>query len=130
MNHMPNHMRPIHRRAGIAVCLRVLVVAAIMMCGLTVGSSQALAQSLDAARAAGMIGEQINGYAVARGSATPAARKLVANVNSQRRKIYAKRAREQKISADKVGRLYAGQIVAKAPRGTWIQSRSGAWKRK
>ena len=45
-------------------------------------------------------------------------------------KIYAKRAREQKISANKVGRLYAGQIAAKAPKGTWILPQSGAWKRK
>jgi uncharacterized protein YdbL (DUF1318 family) len=112
------------------VCLRILVVAAMMMGGLTAWSSQAIAQSLDAARASGMIGERYDGYAVARGTATPAMRNLVASVNSQRRKIYAQRAREQKISADKVGKLYAVKIVAKAPKGTWIQSQSGAWKRK
>ena len=110
MSHMPNHMTPIPRRAGIAACLRILVVAAMMMCGL--------------------VGEKFDGYAAVRGSATPAVRKLVANVNSQRRKIYAKRAREQKISSALVGKTYAGKIVAKAPKGTWILLQSGAWKRK
>jgi uncharacterized protein YdbL (DUF1318 family) len=130
MNDKPDLIRSIQRRAGITACLRVLVVAAMMMCGLTAGSSHALAQSLDAARSSGMVGEQSDGYAVARGSATPAVRKLVTRVNGQRRKIYAKRAREQNISVANVGRFYAAQIAAKAPKGTWIQSSSGAWKRK
>ena len=55
---------------------------------------------------------------------------MIAGVNSQRGKIYAKRAREQKIPPAEVGKLYAGQIVAKAPKGTWILLQSGAWKRK
>ncbi len=130
MTDMPRHLKPISRRAVITASLRAFVIAAMMMGGLTAWSSQAIAQSLDAARSSGMIGERFDGYAVARGAATPAVRKLVASVNSQRGKIYAKRAREQKISADKVGRLYAGQIAAKAPKGTWILPQSGAWKRK
>ena len=77
-----------------------------------------------------MVGERYDGYAVARPSATPAVRSMVASVNSQRSQIYAKRAREQKISPSQVGRLYAAQILAKAPSGTWFQSESGAWTRK
>ncbi len=130
MTDMPSHKRPIHRRAGIAACLRVLVVAAMMMGGLTAGSSHALAQSLDAARSSGMVGERFDGYAVARGTATPAVRKLVASVNSQRRKIYAQRARQQKVSRAIVGKTFANKIASKAPKGTWILPQSGAWKRK
>lgn len=130
MIHKPDHIRHIHRRAGIAACLRVLVITAAVLCGLTAGPTSALAQSLDAARASGMIGERYDGYAVARGTATPAVRKLVSRVNGQRRKIYTKRAREQKISPAQVGKLYARKIVAKAPKGTWIMQSPGRWKRK
>ena len=130
MTDMPNHLRSMPRRTVISACLRAFVVAAMLMGGLTAWSSQALAQSLDAARASGMIGEQSDGYAAARGSATSSVRKLITSVNSQRRKIYAKRAGEQKVPIGQVGKTYAGQIAAKAPKGTWLQSQSGAWKRK
>lgn len=130
MTDMQSYMRLSGKSLGVATGLRVLVVAALMMCGLIVGPSHALAQSLDAARASGMVGERFDGYAVARDNATPAVRSLVASVNSQRGKIYAKRATEQKIPTAEVGKLYASQIVAKAPKGTWFLSSSGAWRRK
>jgi hypothetical protein len=130
MTDLPSHEPVVHRRAAIAACLRTLAVAAMIICGLAAGPSDALGQSLDAARAAGMIGEQADGYAVARGNVTPAVRQLVSKVNSERAAIYARRAREQKVPAAAVGQTYAAQIAAKAPKGTWIQSRSGAWSRK
>ena len=110
--------------------LHALIVAAMMLCALTALPSAAKAQSLDDARASGMVGERFDGFAVARDTATPAVRTMVDNVNKQRAEIYAKRASEQKISADAVGKLYASQIVANAPKGTWIQLPSGAWQRK
>jgi len=101
-----------------------------MICGIAIGGTDAVAQSLDAARSSGMVGELSDGYAVARNNATAAARKLVNRVNNQRRKIYTKRGREQRISPAQVGKLYASKIMAKVPKGTWIQVRSGGWKRK
>jgi len=108
----------------------VIVIAAAVVGGLISGPSPALAQSLDAARTSGMLGERYDGYAVARDNATPAVRQLVNQVNRQRAAIYAKRAAEQKTSPTEVGKLYAGKIVAQAPRGTWILHASGAWTRK
>jgi uncharacterized protein YdbL (DUF1318 family) len=102
----------------------------MMMGGLTAGSPLALAQSLDAARASGMLGERFDGYAVARDNATPAVRQMVDSINSQRASIYAKRAAEQKTSPAEVGKLYASQIVGQAPKGTWFLSQSGSWTRK
>ena len=115
---------------GVVVCLRLIAFAMLMVCGLSLFSPHAAAQSLDAARASGMVGEQSDGYAVARGSATPAVRGLVNKINRERGQIYAKRAREQRVSADQVSKFYAPQIAAKAPAGTWIMSPSGSWNRK
>ena len=90
----------------------------------------ALAQSLDAARAAGHVGERFDGLAVVRSGAPGSARGLVDRVNAQRSQIYAKRAAEQKVPPAQVGRLYAKQIASKAPKGTWFLLENGQWKRK
>ena len=55
---------------------------------------------------------------------------MVDKVNRERGQIYAKRAREQRVSPEQVGKFYAAEIAAKAPAGTWIMSSSGAWSRK
>ena len=127
---MPYQNKPVSRRTGLATGLRVFTIAVLVVCGLTANSLPASAQTLNDARASGMIGEQMDGFAVARGNATSAARALVATVNGKRRQIYAAQARKQKVPASQVGKVFAGKIAAKAPKGTWIQSSSGAWARK
>ncbi len=87
----------------------------------------AQAQSLDALRASGAVGERYDGYAVARESSAAG---VVSQVNSQRRQIYEQRAAQQKAPVDQVGRVYAGEIFQKAPAGTWLQDASGKWVRK
>ena len=55
---------------------------------------------------------------------------MVDAVNAKRRAIYAERAKEQGTTADQVGRVYARQILTKAPAGTWFLKESGKWVRK
>ena len=55
---------------------------------------------------------------------------MVDAVNAKRRAIYAARAKEQGTAADQVGRVYARQILGKAPAGTWFLQESGKWVRK
>ena len=130
MNELQSNTGTVERHSGVTACLRAVVVAAMVICGLSFWSPHAAAQSLDAARESGMVGERFDGFVVARETATPAVRQLVDSVNKQRAQIYATRAREQKISPDQVGKLYAAQIIAKVPKGTWILLQSGAWERK
>ena len=130
MNKMPCYARTVDRRPGVAAYLRASVSAAMVVCGLSLWSPHVAAQSLNSAGESGRGGYGFAGYAVARATATGAVRKLVANANKKRGQIYAKRAREQKISRAQVGKLYASQIAAKAPKGTWFLQQSGAWKRK
>ena len=86
------------------------------------------AQSLDALRASGAVGEGFDGYARVR---QPGGGEAVVNqVNAQRRAIYQKRSSEQGVSPDQVGRVYAREIFARAPAGTWFLLESGAWVRK
>lgn len=108
----------------------VLFMTLIAVALVALGQTPASAQSLNAARAAGQVGERFDGIAVVRGNAPGAVRGLVDKVNAQRRQIYAKRAAEQKVPAAQVGRLYAKQIAGKAPAGTWFLLENGQWKRK
>jgi uncharacterized protein YdbL (DUF1318 family) len=89
------------------------------------------AQTLESARASGEVGERYDGYLVARqANPSPAVAALVAQVNSQRRGIYERRAAEQRVPAPEVGRLYAQEIAQQAPRGTWFLLENGAWRQK
>lgn len=106
-----------------------IVVAASVAAATGLVAVPAAAQTLNQLRASGAVGEGYDGYARVRqpgGNATA----VVEAVNAKRRAIYAKRAGEQGTTAGEVGRVYARQILAKAPPGTWFLMESGQWVRK
>ena len=110
---------------------RLLKLAALAMALAVIGlvAPDAKAQSLNQFRASGHIGERFDGYCVAR-SNHASVLKVVKSVNAKRQKIYAKRAREQGVKIGQVGRVYAKQIIQKAPAGTFILQANGKWVRK
>ena len=85
---------------------------------------------LDAPRAAGTVGERFDGYAVARGSVTSDVAALVAQVNSERRAVYAARAASENVPIEAIGKIYAAEIMKSAPAGTWFLSEYGLWAQK
>ncbi len=109
-----------------------LVAMALLVLGLltSFATTPAAAQDLEQLRASGAIGERYDGYAVVRESGAGGASQLVQQVNNQRRGIYEQRAASQGASAKDVGRVYAAQIMQKAPRGTWFLDESGSWRQK
>ena len=117
-------MHMIHRR-------RFFTLFAVSLFAVPLAVHPAMAQSLDKLRKSGVIGEKFNGLAVVRDKGASAqVRTTVSNVNKKRRKIYAKRAAEQGVAADQVGRVYAKQIFQKAPKGTWFLGENGRWTQK
>ncbi len=102
---------------------RALVVAAVVL-ALGLSAPPVLAQSLDELRASGAVGERHDGYAQALQSSAAG---VVEQVNAKRRQIYAQRASQEGVSADQIGRVYARQIFAKAPRGTKFLQENGSW---
>ncbi len=92
-------------------------------------TAAAAAQSLGELRASGAAGEGYDGYARARETGG-GVQSVVDAVNAKRRAIYQKRASEQGTTAAQVGRVYAKEIVAKVPAGTWLMMDSGQWTRK
>lgn len=117
---------------SLAATLRASVLAALLVAalGLFGGlSGEAVAAQLDDLRAQGLVGERVDGYAEARSGASGEVKKLVKQINAKRKKIYEKRAGEQGVSADQVGRVYAQEILADLPKGSWIKTDKG-WRQK
>lgn len=112
------------RRRFLSIMVALPVAAAAALFPVAAG-----AQSLNALRASGAVGEGYDGLARVR-KAGGGARSVVDAVNAKRRAIYAERAKEQGTTADQVGRVYARQILTKAPAGTWFLKESGEWVRK
>jgi uncharacterized protein YdbL (DUF1318 family) len=105
------------------------ILAALAL--LAVLPGPALAKSLDQYRAEGVIAERFDGFVELRAQNAPAeAREIVSQVNAKRRQLYEQRAKEQNVSADAVGKVYAQQIVESAPAGTYFKQPSGAYTRK
>ncbi len=106
------------------------VLAAVVL-AVTMAAGPAWAQSLDDLRASGVVGERFDGFAQVRDTgASQSARSVVNAVNQKRRQIYAKDAAQQGVPAGQVGRVYAKQIMQKAPKGTWFLGESERWTRK
>ncbi len=101
-----------------------LVILAAAALALGWSAPPALAQSLDQLRASGAVGERYDGYAQALQSSAAG---LVKQVNAKRRQIYQQTANQEGATADQIGRVYARQIFAKAPRGTRFLQANGSW---
>lgn len=90
-------------------------------------ASPGVAESLDTLRSSGAIGERFDGFAVAR---DPDATETVERINTNRTKIYERRAKEQGVSVSTVGIIYAKEIFQQAPNGTWFLKEDGNWIQK
>ena len=89
----------------------------------------ASAQSFQDLRASGVLGEGFDGFVHVR-SGGGAANAVAKATNTKRRALYQSRARDQGISADQVGKVYAKTIFGKAAPGTWFLKASGQWVQK
>ena len=89
------------------------------------------ASPFDDYRAQGIIAERFDGYVELRAGDAPSdARQLVDEVNRKRRALYERRAKEQGVSAGKVGKVYATKILDGAPNGTYFVQLDGSYTRK
>jgi uncharacterized protein YdbL (DUF1318 family) len=82
-----------------------------------------------ALKARGVVGENNRGYLQFIGAKTAEANVVDAE-NSDRRKVYELIAKQQKTSADVVGRHRSRTLHANARKGEWIQTADGKWHQK
>ena len=108
---------------------RSILVAITLLASALLASAPVDARPIDDFRSQGVIAERFDGYVELRGD-DAAARQLVDEVNRKRRAIYEQRAREQGVSAEEVGKVYAPQVMGDAPSGTFFRQPDGSYIQK
>ena len=103
-------------------------LAVAILVGATTG---AWAESLDDAKAAGLIGERPDGYVAAvQPNPPPDIAALVRDINAKRRAAYADIAAKQNVPIDQVGAVTAEKIKRQAPAGEYFLNPDGSWTQK
>jgi len=91
----------------------------------------ALAETLDGARAKGLIGERPDGYVGAVGAPSPDIQALITSINSQRRSKYEQIAKQKGVPVEQIGALTAEKIIQENLQPGWLYMDSGGnWVKK
>jgi len=112
--------------------LRSLAATLVIALSLFVGAPAAMADSLDDAKSAGLVGEKLDGYlGVVSSSAGVDVQRLVQDINLRRRDSYRAIADAMDgTTLSDVEVLAGAKLIGKTPAGQYVQNSSGAWVRK
>jgi len=94
-------------------------------------SGAALAQrdpAYAAARSAGQVGEQPDGYLGIVGAGTPQLRALVSNINIQRKSAYTKKATSSGATVEQMAFTSGCNLIAQTNPGEKYKAPDGSWK--
>jgi uncharacterized protein YdbL (DUF1318 family) len=86
--------------------------------------------AIEAARAAGIIGERYDGYLGVASVASGAVRSQVATINIQRRSLYSNLAARKGVSPQDVGVTAGCQLLARVAVGQAYMLADGVWRRR
>jgi uncharacterized protein YdbL (DUF1318 family) len=103
---------------------------ALTFSALLFASTAAMAQrdpAYAAARAAGQVGEQPDGYLGVVGAATPDLQALVSNINIQRKSAYTQRAQAAGGTVEQLAFTSGCNLVAQTAAGEKYRDPSGTW---
>jgi uncharacterized protein YdbL (DUF1318 family) len=108
-----------------AIAILALAAAAVS----TVGSAQQRDPAYAAARSAGQVGEQPDGYLGIVGAPTPALRALVNDINIRRKSAYTQGAASG-ATVEQFAFVSGCRLVAATAPGEMYQTPSGIWKQR
>ena len=80
------------------------------------------------ARAAGQVGERMDGYLGIVVAETPALRRIVNDINIKRRAVYARKAQENNATVEQYAFTAGCQAIARTVPGEKYQGLDGSWK--
>ena len=81
-----------------------------------------------AARAAGQIGEKMDGYLGIVGASTPTLQRMVTDINIKRKAVYAERAQATNSTIEEYAFTAGCQAIARTEPGERYQAPDGSWK--
>ncbi len=95
------------------------------------GAHEAAADRLDDAKAAGWVGERVDGYLGIVDADAPAdVKRLVRDINAERRARYESIAERNDTTLEAVERLAGKKLIERAAPGAYVMDSTGRWKRK
>ena len=105
---------------------KLLLLAALLL------GAPAMAQTpmVNAARAAGIVGERYDGYLGVTTPPSPALRSQIATINIRRRSLYSQLAASKGVSPQDVGVTAGCQLLARIAPGESYMWSDGAWRRR
>ena len=86
--------------------------------------------TVDAAKAAGKVGEQADGYLGIVSGADGAITAAVNDINAGRREVYTQTASKSGVSPDAAGQATGAQLIGKVPAGQYFKPLGGAWTKR
>jgi hypothetical protein len=87
--------------------------------------------AVDAAKAAGTVGEQADGYlGFVSGSADSGVTAAVNEINAARANVYAETAAKSGVTRDAAGQATGAQLIGKVPGGQYFKPMGGAWTKR
>jgi hypothetical protein len=86
--------------------------------------------AMDAAKAAGVVGEQADGYLGVVSSANPAVTAALTNINNGRAAVYADAAAKSGVTRDAAGQATGATLIGRVPAGQYFKPLGGAWTKK
>ena len=111
--------------------LVALTLALSLAAGGAMAQSAAAKAAVDAAKAQGAVGEQGDGFlGLVTGSADPAVKVAVAEINAGRAQVYKDIAAKTGVTESAAGEATALQLFAGLPTGYYYRPLGGAWTRK
>lgn len=113
---------------AIAIAAGSLATVALPMAAQA--QSQAAKATVDAAKAAGKVGEQGDGYLGIVGDADTALRAAVAEINAGRKQVYADTAAKTGVTIEAAGEATARQLIERVPPGQMYKPLRGAWTKR
>jgi uncharacterized protein YdbL (DUF1318 family) len=86
--------------------------------------------TVDAAKAAGTVGEQADGYLGIVSNADGTVTAAVNEINAGRRQVYSQTAAKSGVTPDAAGQATGAQLIAKVPGGQYFKPLGGAWTKR
>ena len=106
-------------------------LALVSALALVLAAAPALAADLDGAKAAGQVGERVDGYlGLVDANAPGDVKELVERVNAGRRQRYGEIASKRGAPVEAVAAQAGAKLTQRAQPGHYVKDASGSWKRK
>lgn len=106
------------------------VIAAVLSAALAPSASAQTSSTVNAARAAGQIGERYDGYLGVRTAVSVPVRKATESVNIRRRALYTGLAGRRGVSPQEVGITAGCSVLQRVETGEWYLLGDGVWRQR